>query len=206
MKQTKMDKLNNHPTLIDNDQIDDYLTVHGLSDNPDLETATIALKVIRQGYLNKEAAIKERLEELDFVEKDFEEALDRFHNLVEEHKIDPDDVISMYDIPEILDRMSLTRDLYIATDIVAQILEDAVPDAVELPSMKLSSQTLERDLHKTADLLLLLKWKGESTGYVNDIHFTDKDELFMYLYGHLDDETIIFSKRQNDILDKYGID
>ena len=204
-----MDKLNNHPTLIDDDQIDDYLTVHGLSDNLDLETATIILKVLRQSYLNKEAKVKEDLkedlEELDFVEKDFKEALGRFHNLIEEHKVDPDDVISMYDIPEILDRMSLTRDLYIATDIVAQLLEDAAPDAVELPSMKLSSQTLERDLHKTADLLLLLKWKGEGTRWVNDTHFTDKDELFMYLYGHLDDEAIIFSKRQNDILDKYGI-
>ena len=205
MKQTKMDKLNNHPTLIDDDQIDNYLTVHGLRDNSDLETATVILKVLRQSYLNKEVEVKESLEELDFIEKDFEGALGRFHKLVEEHKVDPADVISMYDIPEILDRMSLTRDLYIATDIVAQLLEDTKPAAVELPSMKLSSQTLERDLHKTADLLLLLKWKGESTGWVNDTHFTDKDELFMYLYGHLDDETIILSKRQNDILDKYGI-
>ena len=200
-----MEKLNNHPELVSNRQIDRYLEINCTSPDKELDRATIVLKALRQSYIDKEEEIRENLDILDRVQGEFSEALERFHKLVDEQQSSPDDIKTMYDFSEILDSMRLTREIYMAQDIVSQLLEVSAPDAVEIPSMKLSARLLKANLEDKADLLLLLKWQGEGTAYRCDYPFADRDTIFAWLYGDLDNEVITFSKRQNDILDKYGI-
>ncbi len=200
-----MEKLNNHPELVSNRQIDRYLELNCTSPDKELDRTATVLKALRQSYIDKEEELRENLEALTRVQEEFSITLERFHKLVDEQQSSPDDVKGMYDFSEILDGMRLTREIYMAQDIVSQLLEDAAPDAVEIPSMKLSARLLKASLEDKANLLLLLGWQGEGTDYKCDTPFADKDTIFAWLYGDLDNEVITFSKRQNDILDKYGI-